>query len=99
MTLPLFDRQPRLVLLVQVQPDDVVLDMCASPGGKTSRIAEYVTGEGFVVAVDRTRVKVQQLLDTCIEQGYAALWIVMLFDVKYHRLIVSLCILCLCQGW
>lgn len=36
--------------LVEAQPDDLVLDVCAAPGGKATRLADTA---GFVVAADR----------------------------------------------
>ncbi|OGJ51986.1 hypothetical protein A2335_03100 [Candidatus Peregrinibacteria bacterium RIFOXYB2_FULL_32_7] len=38
------------VELLDVQEDDVVLDMCASPGGKTTHIAQKLGVKGFVIA-------------------------------------------------
>ncbi|KAL7673765.1 hypothetical protein ACOME3_000047 [Neoechinorhynchus agilis] len=44
-------------ILLNVQPNDKVLDMCAAPGSKTSQILEnFATspGSGFVIANDRS---------------------------------------------
>ncbi|MGV0167362.1 16S rRNA (cytosine(967)-C(5))-methyltransferase RsmB [Furfurilactobacillus sp. WILCCON 0119] len=35
-----------------LMPDDQVLDACAAPGGKTTQIAEALTGTGHVTALD-----------------------------------------------
>ena len=40
-------------LLLGVQPGDVVLDLCAAPGGKTSPLVRATGRSGLVVAVDR----------------------------------------------
>src|SRR5699024_1164029 len=37
---------------MKVKPDDQVLDACAAPGGKTTQIAEKLTGTGHVDALD-----------------------------------------------
>ncbi|MCB9361802.1 RsmB/NOP family class I SAM-dependent RNA methyltransferase [Candidatus Woesearchaeota archaeon] len=39
-------------LVLDAQPGDLVLDMCAAPGSKTSQIAMMMKGEGFLVAND-----------------------------------------------
>ena len=40
-------------LLLDVQPRDTVLDLCAAPGGKTAPLARAAGSGGFVVAADR----------------------------------------------
>lgn len=36
--------------LLNVKPNDTVLDMCAAPGGKTSRLAALMQGQGLLIA-------------------------------------------------
>jgi len=40
-------------LLLEAQPGDRVLDLCAAPGGKTAPLARAVGASGLVVAADR----------------------------------------------
>ncbi|CAG8535001.1 4702_t:CDS:2, partial [Paraglomus occultum] len=40
--------------LLSPQPGDLVLDMCASPGGKTTHIARLLQNNGMVIALDRS---------------------------------------------
>jgi len=42
-----------VVALLDPQPGEQVLDLCAAPGGKTTAIAERIGPSGSVVAVDR----------------------------------------------
>ncbi|HLC98981.1 MAG TPA: RsmB/NOP family class I SAM-dependent RNA methyltransferase [Candidatus Nanoarchaeia archaeon] len=39
-------------VVLDPQPGEVVLDMCAAPGSKTTQIAQYMKNEGVVVAND-----------------------------------------------
>lgn len=43
------------------QPGELVLDMCAAPGGKTLHLATLMSGRGVIIAVDRSRSRVQKL--------------------------------------
>jgi 16S rRNA C967 or C1407 C5-methylase (RsmB/RsmF family) len=57
------------VLALDPQPGELVLDMCAAPGGKTSHIASLMRGRGSIVAVDRSQPKCERLLATCERFG------------------------------
>jgi 16S rRNA (cytosine967-C5)-methyltransferase len=41
-----------------VKPNDVVIDVCAAPGGKALHIAQLLGGTGKVLACDKTQMKI-----------------------------------------
>ncbi|XP_055383483.1 tRNA (cytosine(72)-C(5))-methyltransferase NSUN6 [Condylostylus longicornis] len=43
------------------QPDEVILDMCAAPGNKTSHIVELTKNENVVIAIDKINSKIEAL--------------------------------------
>lgn len=45
------------VLLLNPQPGERIIDMCAAPGGKTTFIAELMQNQGEIVAVDKYESK------------------------------------------
>lgn len=45
-----------------VEPGDRVLDMCAAPGGKSTKIASMLGGEGVLVANDISQTRVKALV-------------------------------------
>lgn len=51
------------VTYLDVKPGDHVLDLCASPGGKSTQIASYLQGEGYLVAneINPQRAKILSL--------------------------------------
>ncbi|KAL7689946.1 putative SAM-dependent methyltransferase RsmB/NOP2-type, PUA domain, PUA-like superfamily [Plasmopara halstedii] len=49
------------------QEGDVILDMCAAPGGKTSHIATLMKNRGILVACDRSKRKALELRKLCEE--------------------------------
>ncbi|RZF40516.1 hypothetical protein LSTR_LSTR000395 [Laodelphax striatellus] len=51
------------------QPGDIVLDMCASPGNKTTHLASLMKHEGTLIALDRSKNKVEKLDLNCRLQG------------------------------
>ncbi|XP_064105474.1 tRNA (cytosine(72)-C(5))-methyltransferase NSUN6-like [Macrobrachium nipponense] len=47
----------------------VVLDMCAAPGGKTTHLAAMVGNHGKVIAIDRSKRKVEQIEESAKKLG------------------------------
>ncbi|RAU99887.1 RsmB/NOP family class I SAM-dependent RNA methyltransferase [Paenibacillus sp. YN15] len=47
--------------LLDVQPGDRVLDLCAAPGGKTTQLAGKLQGQGFLAANDNSLDRVKAL--------------------------------------
>jgi 16S rRNA (cytosine967-C5)-methyltransferase len=56
------------VMLLDPQPGECILDLCAAPGGKATFIAEKIKDQGMIIAVDISLKK----LDT-IKQNYERL--------------------------
>nr|XP_026695690.1 putative methyltransferase NSUN6 isoform X2 [Ciona intestinalis] len=54
------------------QEGDIVLDMCAAPGGKTSHIVSLLRGRGRLVAVDRSSSKVEKIKQNAAKLGQMA---------------------------
>ncbi len=48
-------------VVLDPQPGDNILDMCAAPGSKTTQIAQYMKQEGTLVANDYTPVRARPL--------------------------------------
>nr|XP_022907748.1 putative methyltransferase NSUN6 [Onthophagus taurus] len=49
------------VYLVAPKPNEVILDMCAAPGHKTTHIAALMENKGILVALDKIQPKINQL--------------------------------------
>lgn len=47
--------------LLDPQPEEVIIDACAAPGGKTTHIAESMGNTGRVIAVDKTASRLKKL--------------------------------------
>jgi 16S rRNA (cytosine967-C5)-methyltransferase len=54
---------------LQPTPGETVLDLCASPGTKTTQILEAMRGEGRVVACDRSPEKLEPLRQMAAARG------------------------------
>jgi 16S rRNA (cytosine967-C5)-methyltransferase len=64
------DEASQLVpLVVEAQPGERVLDLCASPGGKTAAMAASMTDSGILVACDVRVGRITLLRDTVRRSG------------------------------
>ena len=57
------------VTLLDPQPGETILDLCAAPGGKTTFIAELLRNNGKVLAVDKSWEKIERLRENCRRLG------------------------------
>ncbi|BDB97146.1 RsmB/NOP family class I SAM-dependent RNA methyltransferase [Saccharolobus caldissimus] len=48
---------------------DIVLDMAAAPGGKTTQLAQIMNNKGLIVAVERNRERIKSLLSNINRLG------------------------------
>ncbi len=65
-------QDPSTLLAVQVlnpQPGEQVLDLCAAPGGKTTFAAQRMQNQGTIVACDRDSERLATLRANCVRLG------------------------------
>ncbi|XP_065575080.1 tRNA (cytosine(72)-C(5))-methyltransferase NSUN6-like [Artemia franciscana] len=55
--------------LLEPLEGETILDMCASPGGKTTHIASLMKNTGQVVALDKTERKIGYIKENCARLG------------------------------
>ena len=65
-----------VVAVLDPQPGERVLDLCAAPGMKTTAIAARMGGRGEVVAVERDPGRAGQLRDLCARLGATGVTVV-----------------------
>ena len=57
------------VSVLDPQPGDVVLDLAAAPGGKTTHIAQMMQNEGMIIAIEQDRLRMSSLQSNIIRCG------------------------------
>lgn len=53
-----------------IKPGDVVVDVCAAPGGKTTCAAEYLEGQGMIYSMDISEDKLELIEDNVARLGF-----------------------------
>ena len=56
-------------MLMSPKEDDVVLDMCAAPGGKSTHLAQLMKNKGKIVSVDKYDAKINMMKATAARLG------------------------------
>jgi 16S rRNA (cytosine967-C5)-methyltransferase len=59
-------------LVLEAGPGERVLDACAAPGGKTGHILELQPDLAYLAAVDRDKVRLQQVAENLLRLGLTA---------------------------
>ncbi len=59
------------VRLLDPQPGETVLDLCAAPGGKTTFIAQLLQNRGRIVAQDNSSQRLKRIQENCERLGVA----------------------------
>jgi 16S rRNA C967 or C1407 C5-methylase (RsmB/RsmF family) len=55
--------------ILDPQPDETIIDFCAAPGGKTTHLAQLLNNEARILAVDRSRRRVERLIAETLRLG------------------------------
>ncbi|KAJ8731351.1 hypothetical protein PYW07_004515 [Mythimna separata] len=55
--------------VMDAQPNEYILDMCAAPGNKTTHLAEMSNDQAFIIALDKTAQKAAKIKESCDIQG------------------------------
>ena len=56
-------------MLLDPQPGETILDLCAAPGGKTTLLAQRIHNQGRIVASDADLNRLKLVRDNCIRLG------------------------------
>ncbi len=57
------------VEVLDLQPNDVVADLAAAPGGKTTHLAQMMENSGLVIAVEQDRLRIDSLRSNILRCG------------------------------
>jgi len=59
--IPQDDSSALASLILNPQPGELVVDLCAAPGGKTTHLAEIMKNKGKIIAMDLYRDRIQRM--------------------------------------
>ena len=96
-------QEPSAMLPAQVLPieeNDVVLDACAAPGGKSSKLANKLNATGLLVSNDISVSRAQVLLKTLESQGICNYYVMAqdINDINLHNTFDKILIDAPCSG-
>lgn len=82
---------------LKLEKPDIVLDMCAAPGGKATHISELLGDTGRVYALDISQKRLRLLKENCVRMGIHNIRIVcgdasgnmVPFTMKFDRILID----------
>ncbi len=57
--------------LVSPKPDEIIIDLCSAPGGKTTHLAALMKNKGRIIAADTSASRLRLVMDNCKRLGVA----------------------------
>lgn len=76
-------------IILNPEPGEFVLDMCAAPGSKTSQMAMYMENKGLIIANDVSGMRIKALGMNLQRCGVRNTIITLMHDNKFKKLIDS----------
>ena len=73
-------------LALDPKPGEIVVDLTASPGGKTTFLAQLMKNEGVIIAVEANEERIQPLIDNIHRMGVLNTVVVRMNAVKFKNL-------------
>lgn len=86
-----------VVHIANIKKEDFVLDMCASPGGKTLHAASYMDGTGKIVSRDISFEKTDKIRNNIERCGYSNIVVEEFDATKLDATMVEQCDVVLCD--
>jgi len=68
--------------VLEPKPGELIVDMCAAPGGKTTHIAQLTKNKSNIIAVDRSKNKIKRLIENCERLGVTCVK-TLVYDSRY----------------
>ncbi len=68
----IFDQSFPSILVSKIldpQPYEFVLDLCAAPGGKATHIAQIMRNKGCIIAIDRSKPRIKRIKEHILRLG------------------------------
>jgi 16S rRNA (cytosine967-C5)-methyltransferase len=72
------------VMALAPQPGELILDLCAAPGGKTTYIAEQMGNQGSIYAFDKHRSRLRRLAENIERLGITTVFVQPAVDILTH---------------
>ena len=69
--------------ILDPKPGEVIIDMCAAPGGKTGHIVELTRGRAFIIAFDHSKTKLERMKMEMRRLGHDSLVEIWRADSRY----------------
>ncbi|ADM28097.1 Fmu (Sun) domain protein [Ignisphaera aggregans DSM 17230] len=69
--------------VVDPKPGEIIVDMCAAPGGKTGHMVELSRGKAYIFAFDHSRKRIEEMKNTLDRLGYRQLVEIWRADSRY----------------